>query len=232
MLRVIFILIFLAVAGLIPFNYYDLVKYSVINFGTGWVFATLFIRFVVVVCFVLALNLIFSFFKRTEKLKFVWVFLIGMLPGFGISFITPIYNTDYGHMSDDLELEDIENLRAYNSGAYQIENERHIVAFFSTGCGHCQNVAAKIGINQMAGQEIEVHAFFIEEPNEIIEFLGQNYGQEFFGYQIKNQEEYMKYSGFELPSVYVIDRDGSTMKHWAGDLINYTALDYLAEMEP
>ena len=159
------------------------------------------------------------------------MFLIGMLPGFGLTFITPIYNTDYGDNSDDIQLADIESLREYNEGAYDITGERHLVAFFSTQCGHCQNTASKIGINQLSEQSIEVHAFFVEEPNEIITFLSHNYGQEFFGYQIKDQKTYMKYSGFEVPSIYLIDRDGSTMKHWSGDLINYSALDYLAEIE-
>ena len=232
MLKGIFAAIFLITTFLIPFNYYSLVKFSVMDLNAGWVFSTFFIRFVCIVLFVIALNLIFSFFDKTRKIKFIFVFLIGMIPGFGISFITPIYNTDYGDYSDELDLNSPAILTEHTKESYNPGPKRHLVAFFSTDCGHCKNTAAKLGINQVAGQQIDVHAFFANGPEDVMYFLDNNNGSYFIPHQIVDANLFLDISGFQLPSVFLIDQDGSTMKHWAGDVINYTALDYLSSIEP
>lgn len=224
--------LFLALAMLIPFNYYSLVKFSVIDLSAGWVFSTVYLRFLCIVFFVIALFLVFSLFKRTSRIKFIFVFLIGLAPGFAISFISPIYKTDYGDFSDDLTLENTRILKEYTKGAYDAHGKRHLVGFFSTDCGHCRNTASKIGINQTSGQSIEVHAFFAEQKEDIMEFINNCNGAFFSIYQMGNPDLFLSISGFELPSIFLIDRDGSTIKHWKGDVVNYTALDYLSDVEP
>lgn len=231
-LRILIITVLLGLAVLIPLNYYYLIGFSVVHLKAGWVFSTFFLRFLVIILFVLSLNLIFDFFKKTRKIKFGYVFLIGMIPGFGISFLSPIYNTDYGDLSDKLVIEDLSELQEMTDGAYHVENQRHIVGFFSVDCGHCKNVSAKIGINQMGTQELEVHAFFAASIEDIKQFQENNYGREFHSYQIADVKKFLDLSGFEMPSIFLIDRDGTTMKHWTGDVVNYTALDYLSQLEP
>jgi hypothetical protein len=226
------LLLLLGCAVLIPFNFTTIVTYSVAELQIGWVFSTIFIRFLVIIFFVLGLNLIFSYFKRTRTIKFGFVFLIGMLPGFGLSFLSPIYNTDYGDFSDQAQLDSTQKLKEYTKGGYDPGEVRHLVAFFSTSCGHCQNVSAKIGINQSGGQKISVWAFFMEPPEEIINFLGTCYGQEFDAFQISNPEFFFSVAGIELPAVYLIDKDGNTIKHWVGDVMSYTSLDYLTKIMP
>lgn len=231
MLRGIIAVIFLTLAFLIPFYYYDLVKFSVLNLNAGWVFSTFYLRFLCIVFFVIALRLIFSYFKRTRHMKFIYVFLIGLLPGFGISFITPIYKGEYGDKSDNMQLQTVQVLKGYAEGKYDPGDKRHLVCFFSTDCGHCKNTSAKIGINQLAGMEIEVHAFFANPPADVEYFINHNNGQQFHSYVMSNSDLFLSISGFQLPSVFLIDRDGSTMSHWASDL-NYNALDYIAEIAP
>lgn len=232
MLKILVACILLAICILIPLNYYTLVKYAVTGVYSGWVFGTLFIRFLVIVFFALSLNLWFSFFERAKRIKFYRVLLLSIIPGFVIGFITPIYNTDYGDFSDNMLLEHIDSLESISHGAYHPGGEKHIVGFFSTSCGHCQNVAAKIGLNIMAGQKLDVHAFFLEPKEEIEHFLMANNGQDFHSYQILDPNTFMSISGFELPSIFLIDKDGKTLKHWKGDVINYSALDEFLEMEP
>lgn len=231
-LRGILAIVFLGLTFLIPFNYYTLVKFSVIELSAGWVFSTIYIRIVCIIFFIIGLKFMLSLFPKSSVMRFRYIFLIGLIPGFGISFITPIYNTDYGDLGDDLKLETVEVLSSYSEGAYDPGSKKHLVCFFSTDCGHCKNTAAKIGINQMAGQELEVHAFFANEQQDIEYFLENNNGSKFHAYQMGNAELFLGISGFELPSVFLVDENGKTLNHYKGDVVNYSTLDYLKDIEP
>ena len=231
MLKGVFAVLFLGLAFLIPIYYYELVKFSILELQAGWVFSTFYLRFLCIVFFVITLRLTFSYFNRTRKMKFIYVFLIGLLPGFGISFISPIYKGDYGDKSDSMALETVDVLVTYSNGKYYPGEKRHLVCFFSTDCGHCKNTAAKIGMNQLAGMEIEVHAFFSDMPEDVTYFINHNNGENFHSYVMTNPDLFFSISGFQLPSVFLIDRDWSTIAHWASDL-NYNALDYIYNIEP
>ncbi|MBD3637295.1 MAG: hypothetical protein HUJ25_08090 [Crocinitomicaceae bacterium] len=129
-------------------------------------------------------------------------------------------------------LDDIKVLQDSTYNAYKPKEEKHLIAFFNTGCGHCQDVAAKLGINKNAGQKIDVNCFFVEEEPAIEEFLKNCYGESFKIYQLKDPELFIRLSGFELPSIYLIDRNSSTLKHWTGNVINFSTLDYLLGLDP
>ncbi|UKN01867.1 hypothetical protein K6119_19270 [Paracrocinitomix mangrovi] len=231
MARIISILVFLGIAFTIPLFYYKLITWSIINLNSGWVFTTFFLRFLVIVFFVIALNLTFSFFEKTRKIKFIWVFLIGMLPGFGISFISPIWNTDYGDFSDEMTLESANTLSVASGENYTPKDHRHLVVFFDTNCGHCMNTSAKLGICKSAGMEMEIHAFFIDTKEDVLNFLKNNRGENFDSYLLGDMRFMIEIAGIDMPSVFLLDKDQSTMKHWSGEL-NYTALDYIMSLEP
>ncbi|MCB9222809.1 MAG: hypothetical protein H6582_01425 [Crocinitomicaceae bacterium] len=225
-------LLFLALSIIIPLYYYPVLEFFVISLKSGWVFGSIYIRLIVIILFTIFLYLLFSKFERTKKIKFIYVLLISLAPGFGISFISPIYDVDYGMIDDSFKIEQIEELSSATGGEYQFKGNRAILAFFTTTCPHCKAVSHKLGVNKDAGQALEVNAFFPGTREDTDVFLDKYNGSTFNSYLIGTDEEFTKMAGYTFPSVFVIDRDGSILKHWTGDMINYTALDYLAELEP
>jgi glucan phosphoethanolaminetransferase (alkaline phosphatase superfamily) len=98
-------ILFLVLAFIIPLFYDGILDFFVVNLKSGWVFGSIYIRLIVIILFTVFLYLLFSLFERTRKIKFIFVFLISLLPGFGISFIKPIYDIDYGMFDDSMEIE-------------------------------------------------------------------------------------------------------------------------------
>ena len=153
-----------------------------------------------------------------------------LLPGFGISFLHPIYNTDYGLYSDDLSL-DYEAFKAETGELLEAENSAHLIAFFSTDCGHCKTASYLLGVNALAGQEINTYAIFNSDYETIVTFLDENEGDSFFAHNIGDFNTFLSFSEFEMPSIFLIDKEGNTTYHWTGDMFNYTALDYVLNLE-
>jgi len=229
-MRLILASIFIGISVLIPFKFYYLLFTLVIDLNSGWVFGTFFIRALVIIFFTIGLHLIFSHFKKTQKIKFIYTLLMSLLPGFGISFIQPIYNVDYGLYSTEYKL-DYEDFKMTTGELLDNEKNNHIIAFFTPDCGHCQTASYLIGINEMAGQEINTYAIFNSDMASIQKFLGDNQGDEFFAHNIGDMDKYLYYSEFEFPSIYLLDSEGTTLNHWTGDMFNYSALDYILDME-
>lgn len=214
----------------IPLFYYKLVTFCVEDLSMGWVFSTIFLRVLVIILTAVFIKKTLSIFKRTREWRTIWSVLMALPIGFGISFIAPIYNSDYGDQSDEMILEATPLLEI--STDYERPEQRHLVAFFDTHCNHCLNVASKLSINQRAGQSIAINAFFSAQKSDIDMFIEDVKGDQFIIHELMNLGVFMDASGFELPSVFLLDRDGSTMKHWAGDVLNYSSLDYLLNVEP
>lgn len=222
----------MAIAIMIPMYFYKILEFFVLNLSSGWVFGSIYIRLLVIIMFTIALYIALSNFQKTKKIKFIYVFLISLLPGFGISFIEPIYDVDYGLISDELKIENLEELEAATEGTFKFENKRVVLAFFTTSCPHCKMSSHKIGINKRAGMEVDVHTFFPSTQEEADNFLKEYNGETFTAHLLDGETEFTKFAGFTFPSIYVIDPEGNTEKHWTGDMINYTALDYLYDLEP
>jgi thiol-disulfide isomerase/thioredoxin len=224
-------ILFLVLAFIIPLFYDGILDFFVVNLKSGWVFGSIYIRLIVIILFTVFLYLLFSLFERTRKIKFIFVLLISLLPGFGISFIKPIYDIDYGMFDDSMEIETAALSEATN-GDFQFANERVVLAFFTTSCPHCKAASTKIGTNKAAGQKIQVHAFFPGNKEDTDQFLQDNNGEAFHPYLIGSEETFTNLGGFTYPSVFVVDGNGKTERHWTGDMINYTALDFLYDLEP
>lgn len=227
--RIVILLLALGLTFLIPWFFDDLLFYMVINFGTGWVFTTFFIRFLVILMLTIALKYLFSFWSKTAKLKIWVIFLIALLPGFGISFIAPIYQGDYGLVQYETRPLNFTELEAVTNGKFQKTDGYEVIAFFDQGCPHCKRTSFKLGVNIAAGQTTPVTAFFPGDESTMKRFLEENNGSSFSSYVIPDAI-FVGNAGIAFPSTFLVDKDGNTINHWTGDVVNYSTLDYLLDL--
>lgn len=231
-MRIFFLLLSLVICFLIPTFFNELLEFLVAKLGSGWVFSTIYLRVMVIFFFATTLNILFSFWKRTQKIKFWRVCLLALLPGFGISFIAPIYQGDYGDQSlKDAKTLDISGLSSATEGQFELKNEHQIVAFFTSDCPHCKAVAYKLAINIEAGQTIPVYAMFPNNKEGSDAFIHQIAGQEFIAFNLPDSV-FLKNAGTVFPSTFLVDKNGKTEKAWSGDVVNYNALDEILDLQP
>lgn len=231
--RILLVIFFLAIAFF--FSYYF--ERSVFYFGgtlkLGWTFSSIFIRVLVIVFFTVSLQLIFSFWQKTRSIRFIYVTLLSLAPGFLLSFsLSPIYNTDYGIFNDGKKLGSTETLKLVSIGNYEPKNEHSLVAFFTTDCPHCQYACKKLSAAKNAGMKIKVDLFFSGNKKDTEYFLETNNGTSFSHHYIHADSDFTGFAGYIFPSIYLLDPAGKTIYHWTGDEMNYSALDYLIELEP
>lgn len=223
-------LLFIGLAMLIGMQFYYTLFVFVTALKSGWVFGSIFVRLLVIIFTIIGLNLIFKSFEKTATLKYIWTVIMGAILGFGISFITPIYNSDYGDFSDSETL-NFEVLDSVAADVIKESPEQKVVAFFSTDCGHCKTTAFFLGINQEAGQSIPIYAFFNDYLDNVEVFLNENNGANFRTHIIGDMNQFLHLSGAIFPSVFLLDEYNNTIKHWSGDVVNYTALDEILAIE-
>ena len=231
-MKILLSLLALGIAVIIPVFFEELLALFVTKLSAGWVFSTIYIRILVIIFFAVFLNLLFSNFEKTRKIKFWVVFLIAIVPGFGLSFISPIYEGDYGYVQkEDLPQLNIEQLKEATQDQLEIEKEYEIIAFFTSTCPHCMSTSKKLGMNISAGQEIPVTAMFPGDKASAEGFLSAN-GGEAFTYFVIEGEPFAMNAGGSFPSTFLVNKKGETVNHWRGDVLNYSALDHLLSLEP
>ncbi len=76
-----------------------------------------------------------------------------------------------------------------------------------------------------------VHLFFAGTEEKINTFLKENNGEQFNHYIIDNIPVFMSASQGSFPTVYLMKPNGETAYHWVGDEMNFSALDYLSDLE-
>ncbi|MBK8926571.1 MAG: hypothetical protein IPM74_11860 [Crocinitomicaceae bacterium] len=229
-LRILFSLIFFSASFIVPF-YFDLLTISLVKVGTGWVAATIILRALCILSVFISLLILKNTFSKTRKISLVIVFLIALPTGFGISFISPIYQSDYGDLTDDVQLVKSDELKAEIGNFLSNDNSSTLFCFFTTTCPHCKVAAEKIGINQEAGQKIKVVSVFPGEVADTEKFIAEHGGQQFDVRYVNNDQLFVETSGGVFPSVFLMDNNGNTLKHWTGDNLNYSGLDYLLNLE-
>jgi hypothetical protein len=223
--------LFFALSILISYFLEDILSFFVVNLSSGWVFTTIYVRLLVIIAFAIFLNILFSMWKKTAKMKFWVVFLIALGPGFGISFISPIYQGDYGYTQNTV-LNDlnISQLQSGTDNQFELSKGNQLIAFFTSGCPHCKNVSQKLGKNIEAGQEIPVYAFFPGPKENSDTFIVENGGEKFTHFNIVDSI-FMANAGVVYPSTYLVDENGKTINQWTGDVINFSTLDFFLDSE-
>ena len=220
----------LAVALLISIFYNDTLFYMVASLGTGWVFTTIFLRIAVMLSFWICVRYELSIWAVTRKIKGWLVFVIAMAGGFGISMISPIYQGDYGYVQFEKPQLNVQRLSDATNGKFALAEGHQVVTFFEIECPHCRALCNKLGTNIAGGQKAPVATFFMAPQEEIDKFLNDNNGSKMKGFPL-DPPVFLDNAGFSFPSTFLIDKTGAVVNHWNGDNINFSALDYLMDLE-
>jgi len=218
-------LVFIGISIYLSFNFESVVKKSIFRTDFSWVISTILLRAVIVVAFARGTQLIIDVFQ--SRLKSIFSFLIALPLGFGVSFISPIYEFDYGDYSTKERSVDHISLTELTDGNYQIKTSPYLLVFFSTDCPHCKTASKLIGFNRSIGNAPEVIALFPGTQENADQFIAENNGQDFTYYIVDDRQYFLDNSGAAFPSIFLIDANGNTLAHWFGDHFNYTALDYI-----
>jgi len=226
----IFALVAIVVAILLSMYFRESLFFLVGTLKFGWLISNILLRLLVIIFFAVFLHHVLKLILKQRTLKFGWVFLIALLPGFGLSFITPIYNVDFGKFNDDFKLVNKTHIDQYLKQQPDPANYS-LYAFFTTTCPHCKEASERLGTNIESGQKIQVNILFPSTEEDAQKFLADHKGSKFNYGLIENDSVFIVTSGGAFPSVFLVDGQGTTVSHWTGDELNYTALDYLKSLE-
>ena len=218
-------LLFIALSFYISIYFEDVTKNLVSRSGLGWVISTIILRVMVCLAFARGIQLIIKTF--IPRLKSIFVFIPGLLVGFAISFISPIYESDYGNFSTQDMAVEHKPLTELTNGQYTIKNAPYIVAFFTTDCPHCKAASKLLAFAKSIGNTPDIVAIFPGEEEDSKRFIAENNASHFEHYTVNNDTFFLKNSGGVFPSIFLLDQSGKTIAHWFGDGFNYTALDYI-----
>lgn len=204
-----------------------------LKLSLGWVLSTILIRLLVMSFFIVGLKFLLQIFPLTEKIKPIWVILIGMGPGFLISFaFFPIWVNDYGMLTGDLTLTDFEALEKSSKDSFQHLDEKKIIAFLDVGCDHCREACRKFTYVNDQNKDLPIYLFFYNDSVYVDQFIEEFGDNRFRGYHLNSHQSLLNFAGFEFPSIFYINEQGECIHHWVGDKLNYTALDYLSGLKP
>ena len=226
-------LIALGIACVIPFYFDEILFFTVRNIGLGWVLTTILVRLLVIILVAISIRQFFNLSQRLKKVKSWAIFMIALVPGFGISFIAPIYNTDYGMMTDGLEMADRKALSEALQAEVAPDKGYALYAFFTTNCPFCMAASQKLGANIDGGQTVPVYAIFPGTEEATNKFIAENDGAKFntLRLQTENDSLFLAYAGNSFPSIFLVNSKGETEYHWTGEEMNYSALDYLQSLD-
>jgi thiol-disulfide isomerase/thioredoxin len=217
-------ILFIIISVYLAFIFDKALSNMIIKLPFGWVLSSILLRIFITFAFARGFQLIITSFKN--KFNSFLGFLIGVPLGFIVSFITPIYNTDYSDLSSTNTLLNVEEFNLHTNNSITSDGKPKVVAFFTTSCPHCKIASQKIGSMTMANKSPMVYAVFPGTKKDTEVFIKQNKGQYFKSILLKDQNYFIKASEGAFPSVFLIDGNGKTIKHWVGEL-SYPALDYI-----
>ena len=224
-----FSLLALGIAVIIPLFFRESLFFMVGSMHLGWLVSTVLLRLAVILFVAFFLHYLFKLLMSKRRIRFIWTFLIALLPGFGLSFIYPIYNIDYGMLSDDFKMTGKSYLDEKMT-KQPLPEGYALYAFFTTTCPHCKEASERLGTNIRGGQEVAVNILFPSTPEDAQKFLAEHNGEAFNYGLIDSDSAFITISGGSFPSIFLVDNAGNTTHHWTGDELNYTTFDYLKSL--
>ncbi|MBI3134697.1 MAG: hypothetical protein HYZ14_08505 [Bacteroidetes bacterium] len=230
-LSLLLLILALGLAVIIPFFFRDSLFFLVGSLKLGWLFSNIVLRLLVIVLFAVFLHHLLKLSLKQRKLKFIYSFLIAILPGFGLSFIYPIYNIDFGMLGDTFAMQNKPFVDEHLTSLPDSEGKYTIYGFFTTTCPHCMEASERLGTNIKGGQKVPVNILFPSTEEDAKKFLDNYQGENFNYGLIDNDSAFITISGGAFPSIFLLDPKGTTVNHWTGDELNYTALDYLKSLD-
>jgi len=219
-------ILFICISVYLAFTFDKALTNMIMKLPFGWVVSSIILRLFITLAFARGVQLVILFFK--QDFSSILGFIIGVPLGFAVSFITPIYNTDYSDLSSTSTSLNIEELNLHINNSIQSDGKTKVVAFFTTSCPHCKVASQKVGSMVIGKKSPLVYAIFPGTKKDTEVFINQNKGQNFKSILLTDQDYFIKASEGAFPSIFLIDGKGKTIKHWVGEL-SYSALDYISK---
>jgi hypothetical protein len=97
--------------------------------------------------------------------------------------------------------------------------------FLSTSCSFCRLAATKIGISNKKNSLPPTCLVFSDPKKKVEQFIKETDVKE-IKYIIIPTDTFYNYAGFQMPSIFYIDKSGSSQ--WVGEQFNNLVLDDLA----
>lgn len=164
--------------------------------------------------------------RQTEKTN-SWLSLIIILPILILPFIfNPLFIEDFESKSKQYEQREkdweiIEN--KFQEKEININQGEYLIAFFSTNCGHCNNLAKVLGATKRgSNSNRKILLVFPGNEEDTKEFINRNKSN--FEYIRVSQEQFTKVAGFSFPSIFSLS-DGKVIKHWTGNNFSLSVRD-------
>lgn len=218
-------ILFIGISLYLSYTFNESLANLVSKTPIGWVKGSILLRLVISLSFARGAQLLLNSFKL--KFNSILTLFVGTLIGFGISFgLQPIYNTDYGNWRTENMTLDITQFQE-NCTTHTLQNEAELYLFLSTNCPHCKNVSKKMGYLQKQGKAPTVNAIFTGTSEDAKAFLMDNDGQNFNLHFIENDSIFGSFSKGRYPSIYLLDKNQNTARHWFGGALNYSGLDLI-----
>lgn len=221
--------IFIFIGTYISLKFEENLEKIIYLINSGWVFSSITLRVLICLSFARGVQLIVKNFKPNWNV--ILIFSIGFIMGFGVSFISPIYETDYGDLSKSDMNVDVKNLSNLTKNEFQFPYQASIITFFTSDCPHCKAASKKLGFVQSIGNTPPIFSFFPGNKEDTERFLNENNGKNFLYYLVENTEEFVNITQGTFPTIFLLDADGNTIKCWVGDQVNYTALDFISKIK-
>lgn len=217
-------ILFIGLSIFLAFNFTNSLNNLIARLPLGWVTSSIILRLFICVAFARGFVLLLKEIK--PSFKAIYGYLIGFVLGFGVSFITPIYNTDYAELNATPQTLDFETLQLQTNHSIQLNENPAVVVFFSTSCPHCYASSKLLGTMANANKGPQIIALFPGTKEDTETFLKKNKGQSFKSIIIQDKSYFSEVTQGSVPSIFLVDKDGHTVKHWSGEL-SYSSLDYI-----
>lgn len=160
--------------------------------------------------------------KTSSSSKSFLMGIIGIIAFTAPYIIEPVYiGVNTTHDSQEARPLDIDLFYSKNqvdTPKVDLKSGKHIIAFLSITCPHCQKAAIKFGIIQRQHPEYSIHLFINGNDKTVNEFR-KEYKCEEVAYSKLLQPQFLQLSGPELPSIQYI-KDGVVERE-----VNYLDID-------
>jgi hypothetical protein len=227
--KVIFVvkaILFIAVAIYISFTFQKSLGNLVVKSGISWFWGSIILRIITCIAFSRGIQLLIK--STNLKLNTILVVLIGLILGFGVSFIgEPIYNTDYGTFGNNERKLNVNTLTNITGGSFNLNGKSAVVSFFTSDCPHCKALSNKLGFLNKNGLSPQIISIFPGNKEDTDRFLKENNGDSFIHHRISDHDFIMEHTGGSFPSIFLVNKNAETISQWSGDELNYSALDLI-----
>jgi len=173
------------------------------------------------------LVLSYVFLKFSEATKSSWLSLIVILPVFALVFaLNPLFVENYESVSAPYKQKNKDwkvIADAFKKQGVNINEGNYLIAFFSTNCPHCNDLAEAFGVTYRGYKsKRKVLLVFPGNIEDTDAFIARNKCD--FDFVRVTSDEFIKVSGFSFPAMFTTE-NGKVLKHWTGDSFSFTVRD-------